>query len=118
MTIEEFQDLLTAYHYLDARVNSLECSYFADEVDFSIELYDDFEDNKLIFFEQSMESLMSIELTDADASRIYYYEVEIAKSLEEFLQKMIENDLYYMNIFEVERRTFSNQRATGRWLAS
>lgn len=61
-----------------------------------IEIYDEFEDNKLIFFEGSESALMSIELNENDHSPVYYYDIKIARSLEEFLRKIEQNDQYYL----------------------
>ena len=52
-----------------------------------IEIYDEYEEGKLIFFEGSESALISIELTDDNSSNIFYYDVKIADSLEEFLIK-------------------------------
>lgn len=67
----------------------------------NIELYDDYEENKLVFFEQSMESLMSIEVNDKEISKVYYYNTVIANSLEEFLKEMMRDELYYIKLIEV-----------------
>ena len=64
-----------------------------------IELYDDLEVNKLIFFEGSESALMSIELTQNNKSPIYYGELKIADSLTSFLSKIQDNDEYYLNFF-------------------
>ena len=61
-----------------------------------IEIYDEYEDGKLIFFEGSESALISIELTDDNKSNIFYYDVKIADSLEEFLIKIQEDDNYYL----------------------
>ena len=55
-----------------------------------------YEDGKLIFFEGSESALISIELTDDNKSNIFYYDVKIADSLEEFLIKIQEDDNYYL----------------------
>lgn len=39
---------------------------------------------------------MSIELNENNESPIYYYDIKIATSLEEFLRKIEENDKYYL----------------------
>ena len=62
-----------------------------------IEIYDEYENGKLIFFEGSESALISIELTNDTSSKIYYYDVKIADSLEEFLIKIQEEDNYYLN---------------------
>lgn len=41
---------------------------------------------------------MSIELNDNNRNPVYYYDVQIATSLEEFLRKMEENDNYYLEL--------------------
>ncbi|MBC1565806.1 SMI1/KNR4 family protein [Listeria booriae] len=74
------------------RVNDFE--FFPD-----IEIYDEHEEGKLIFFEASETALMSIGTEKTD-SRIYYYDVPIADSLEEFLIKMVEDDKYYLELLE------------------
>lgn len=61
-----------------------------------IEIYDEYEEGKLIFFEGSESALISIELTDDNSSNIFYYDVKIADSLEEFLIKIQEDDNYYL----------------------
>ncbi|MDT0111341.1 SMI1/KNR4 family protein [Listeria booriae] len=74
------------------RVNDFE--FFPD-----IEIYDKYEEGKLIFFEASETALMSIGTEKTD-SRIYYYDVPIADSLGEFLIKMVEDDKYYLELLE------------------
>lgn len=73
------------------RVNDFE--FYPD-----IEIYDEFEINKLIFFEGSESALMSIELNENNRSAVYYYDIQIATSLEEFLRKIEENDKYYLEL--------------------
>ncbi|WP_375090102.1 SMI1/KNR4 family protein [Peribacillus sp. RS7] len=73
------------------RVNDFE--FYPD-----IEIYDEFENNKLIFFEGSESALMSIDLNENNRSPVYYYDIQIATSLEEFLRKIVENDKYYLEL--------------------
>lgn len=73
------------------RVNDFE--FYPD-----IEIYDEFENNKLVFFEGSESALMSIELNENNRSPIYYNDTQIATSLEEFLRKLVENDKYYLDL--------------------
>ncbi len=61
-----------------------------------IEIYDDYEDGKLIFFEGSESALLSIELTESSTSSIFYYDAKIADSLVEFLLKIQEDDKFYL----------------------
>ncbi|KGL38767.1 hypothetical protein BMT55_07195 [Listeria newyorkensis] len=76
----------------DFRLRRNDFEFFPD-----IEIYDEYEENKLIFFEVSESALMSIGTTD---NNIYYYDIPIAASLEEFLLKMMENDRYYFELLE------------------
>ncbi|WP_397540285.1 SMI1/KNR4 family protein [Rummeliibacillus pycnus] len=63
-----------------------------------IEIYDEFESNKLIFFEGNESALMSIELNNNNENPIYYYDIQIATSLSGFLRKIDENDKYYLDL--------------------
>lgn len=65
-----------------------------------IEIYDEYEEDKLIFFEGNESALISIELTDDNPSNIFYYDVKIADSLEEFLIKIQEDDNYYLEMLD------------------
>lgn len=65
-----------------------------------IEIYDEYEDGKLIFFEGSESALLSIELTEGSNSSIFYYDVKIADSLVEFLFKIQEDDNFYLELLE------------------
>lgn len=67
-----------------------------------IEIYDEFENDKLIFFEGSESALMSIDLNDNNENPIYYYDIQIATSLTEFLRKIEENDQYYLDLLNDE----------------
>ena len=55
-----------------------------------IEIYDEYEDGKLIFFEGSDSALISIELTDDNKSNIFYYDVKIADSLKDYFLHLCE----------------------------
>lgn len=65
-----------------------------------IEIYDDYENGKLIFFEGSESALLSIELTESSKSSIFYYDVKIADSLVEFLLKIQEDDNFYLELLD------------------
>ena len=65
-----------------------------------IDIYDEFEEDKLIFFEGSESALISIELTENSNSKIFYYDIKIADSLQEFLEKILEDDNYYLEMLE------------------
>lgn len=65
-----------------------------------IEIYDEYEVGKLIFFEGSESALISIELTDDNSGNIFYYDIKIADSLEEFVTKIQEDDNYYLEMLD------------------
>ena len=85
---------------LTVRDFRLRQDYFENFTD--IELYDDCEDNKLIFFEANEAAFMSIEIESEGkgSNKIYYYDVVIANSLVEFLNKMREDEKYYTALFK------------------
>lgn len=85
--------MMDPYSVRDFRLRVNDFEFYPD-----IEIYDEFENNKLIFFESSESALMSIELTEKNRSAVYYYDIQIATSLEEFLRKIAENDKYYLEL--------------------
>lgn len=74
--------ILDPYSVRDFRLRINDFEFYPD-----IEIYDEFENDKLIFFEGSESALMSIELNDNNKNPIYYYDIQIATSLTEFLRK-------------------------------
>ncbi|MDG5471412.1 SMI1/KNR4 family protein [Jeotgalibacillus sp. ET6] len=91
--------MMDPYSVRDFRLRVNDFEFYPD-----IEIYDEFENNKLIFFEGSESALMAIELNETNSSPVYYYDVKIAASLEEFFRKIQENDKYYLELF-VEKET-------------
>lgn len=85
--------IMDPYSVRDFRLRANDFEFYPD-----IEIYDEFENNKLIFFEASESALMSIELNEDNKSAVYYYDIQIANSLEEFLRKIEENDKYYLEL--------------------
>jgi len=85
--------IMDPYSVRDFRLRVNDFEYYPD-----IEIYEEFENNKLIFFEGSESALMSIELNENNRSAVYYYDIQIATSLEEFLRKIEENDRYYLEL--------------------
>ncbi|WP_078552234.1 SMI1/KNR4 family protein [Bacillus alkalicellulosilyticus] len=85
--------IMDPYSVRDFRLRVNDYEFYPD-----IEIYDEFENNKLIFFEGSESALMSIELNENTNSAVYYYDIQIATSLEEFLRKIQENDKYYLEL--------------------
>lgn len=87
--------IMDPYSLRDFRLRVNDFEFYPD-----IEIYDEFEDNKLIFFESNESALMSIELNENTRSAIYYYDTQIATSLEEFLRKIEEDDNYYLDLLD------------------
>lgn len=110
----ELKDLLLeiGYGFINGSENNVNRIMDADSIrdfrlrkgDFEfypdIEIYDEYEDGKLIFFEGCESALISIELTEDNLSNIFYYDVKIADSLEEFLMKIQEDDNYYLEMLD------------------
>lgn len=89
--------ILDPYSVRDFRLRINDFEFYPD-----IEIYDEFENDKLIFFEGSESALMSIELNNNNKNPIYYYDIQIATSLTEFLRKIEENDQYYLDLLDDE----------------
>ncbi|MBZ5752059.1 SMI1/KNR4 family protein [Metabacillus rhizolycopersici] len=85
--------IMDPYSIRDFRLRINDFEFYPD-----IEIYDEFENNKLIFFEGSESALMSIEMNENNECPIYYYDIQIATSLEEFLKKIEGNDKYYLDL--------------------
>ncbi|MED4014651.1 SMI1/KNR4 family protein [Sutcliffiella cohnii] len=85
--------IMDPYSVRDFRLRVNDFEFYPD-----IEIYDEFENNKLIFFEGSESAFMSIGLNEKNSSPVYYYDIQIATSLEEFLRKIEENDKYYLEL--------------------
>lgn len=77
----------------DARLKVNDFEFFPD-----IEVFEELEEDKLIFFEANESALLLIELGENQHSSIFYDEIKIADSLEEFLKRMMVDDKYYLDI--------------------
>jgi len=77
----------------DARLKVNDFEFYPD-----IELYKDLEEGKLLFFEVNESALLLIEISEEQNNAIYYDDIKIADSLEEFLKKMVEDDRYYIDL--------------------
>lgn len=86
--------IMDPYSIRDFRLKQNDYEFFPD-----IEVYDEHEE-EIIFFEGSETALISIKLTTEEKNKIYYDEFKIADSLEDFLAKISENDLYYMDLID------------------
>ncbi len=77
----------------DARLKVNDFEFYPD-----IEVYEDLEEDKLIFFEANESALLLIEISEEQNNAIYYDDIKIADSLEEFLKKIMEDDKYYIDL--------------------
>jgi antitoxin YxxD len=85
--------IMDPYSVRDFRLRVNDFEFYPD-----IEIYNEYENNKLIFFEGSGSALISIELNENYRSAVYYYDIQIATSLVEFLKKIEEDDKYYLKL--------------------
>ena len=79
---------------LDFRLRQYDFEFYPD-----VEIYDEFEEDKMIFFEANESVLISIGFGSENNGKIYYYDEEISKNLEEFLEKLSEDDTFYYKYF-------------------
>ena len=77
---------------LDFRLRQNDFEFYPD-----IEIYNEFEEDKMIFFEANESTLISIGFGSDNSGKIYYYDEEISKNLSEFLEKLSEDDTFYYN---------------------
>lgn len=87
--------IMDPYSIRDFRQRKNDFRYYPD-----IEIYDEFEEGKIIFFEGNESTLISIEVSDKDESNIYYYDTKIANSLKEFLINLQKDDNYYIDLLD------------------
>lgn len=79
---------------LDFRLRQNDFEFYPD-----IEIYDEFEEDKMIFFEANESVLISIGFGSDNSGKIYYYDEEISKNLAEFLEKLLDDDTFYYKYF-------------------
>ncbi|MGD6842163.1 SMI1/KNR4 family protein [Bacillus infantis] len=77
----------------DARLKVNDFEFYPD-----IEVYEELEEGKIIFFEANESALLLIDLSEGKDNSIYYDEIKIADSLMEFLVKLMDDDKYYINM--------------------
>ena len=78
---------------LDFRLRQHDFDFYPD-----IEIYNQFEDDKLVFFEANEVALLSIGFAAENKGKIYYYDKEIAPNLVEFLERLMEDDTFYYDL--------------------
>ena len=62
-----------------------------------VELFSNYTKDKLIFFEVNESLYLSIGITKKNKGKIYYYDEMIADDLNEFFEKYLENEDYFLN---------------------
>lgn len=88
--------IMDPYSIRDFRLKQNDYEFFPD-----IDIYDDLLD-KLVFFEANETAMISIKISEKVKNEIYFDEFKIADSLEEFLEKISEDDQYYFDLVEWE----------------
>lgn len=87
--------IMDPYSVRDFRLRQNDFEFYPD-----INIYDEFEKDKLIFFEADESALISIELNNNNECRIYYYNMIIANSLDEFIHRIKKDDNYYLDLLD------------------
>lgn len=77
---------------LDFRMRQNDFEFYPD-----IEIFDEFEEDKLIFFEANETTMLLIGFGEDNNGKIYYYDTEISGNLKDFLNKMSFDDTFYYN---------------------
>lgn len=85
--------ILDPFSISDLRLRINEYEYYED-----LNLYKEFEEDKLLFFEANEGVLFSIEIANKPKQKIYFYDKIIANSLEEFIEKYSKDNYYYEKI--------------------
>ena len=78
---------------LDFRLRQHDFEFYPD-----IEIYNQFEDDKLVFFETNEVALLSIGFAAENKGKIYYYDKEIAPNLVDLLEQLMEDDTFYYDL--------------------
>lgn len=78
---------------LDFRLRQNDFEFYPD-----IEIFDEFEEDKLIFFEANETALISIGFGENNSGEIYYYDVKISSNLQEFFDKLLDDDDFYYSM--------------------
>lgn len=86
--------IMDPYSVRDFRLRQNDFEYYPD-----IEIYDDFEDDKLIFFEGNEVSMISIAFNNDKSNSIFYYDEKISDSFIEFIKKISKDDTFYYDSF-------------------
>lgn len=84
--------LMDPFSVRDCRLKTGDFAFYPD-----LDTYDGLAQDKLIFFEANEVTLLSIGLDGQYAGKIFYDSLVIADSLDEFLERMAEDDRYYLS---------------------
>lgn len=76
----------------DFRLRQNDFEYYPD-----IEIYDEFEGNKLIFFEGNEASLLSVGF-NSEEGKVFYYDEKVADNFSDFIIKITEDDTFYYDV--------------------
>ena len=74
------------------RRNDYDCFNYNVEM----EMFKEYEVDKLVFFEADAFTYISIGFSNENEGKIYYYDIEIAESLSEFLIRIQNDENYYL----------------------
>ena len=67
-----------------------------------IEIYNQFENDKLVFFEANEVALLSIGFAAENKGKNYYYDKEIAPNLVDLLDRLMEDDTFYYDLIQLD----------------
>ena len=95
MNFSCFNRLLAPSQCADIRLRR---DYYKYDPELEIYKSDELIYNRMIFFEVNEGSYLTISLDEGEKSAIYYGDVKIADSLEEFLIKMYDDGTYYFDL--------------------
>lgn len=73
----------------DFRLRQNDFEYYPD-----IEIYDEFEGNKLIFFEGNEASLLSVGF-NSEEGKVFYYDEKLTDNFSDFIIRINKNDTFY-----------------------
>lgn len=88
--VDNINRIMDPESVLDFRLRQHDFEFYPD-----VEIYNQFEDDKLVFFEANEVALLSIGFAAENKGKIYYYDKEIAPNLVELLDRLMEDDTFY-----------------------
>ena len=91
--VDNINRIMDPESVLDFRLRQYDFEFYPD-----IEIYKQFEEDKLVFFEANEVALLSIGFAAENKGKIYYYDKEIAPNLVEFLEQLMGDDTFYYDL--------------------